>query len=144
VEFDDFSTGGNAQFTTDGGATVDFSHSSGLAGSHVITMGSIAGAGTYDLGANQLIVGNRLPTIVSGAIDDGGGLISSGASLVKVGKATLTLSGAHNTYSGGTTIEQGTLDLAAIGPLALAPSPSPDARRSRSRTRHSPATPSAT
>jgi autotransporter-associated beta strand protein len=46
---------------------------------------------------------------VSGLIDGLGG------SLVKVGKGTLKLSGANNTYSGGTTIKQGTLDLAAVG-----------------------------
>jgi len=38
-----------------------------------------------------------------------------GASLVKVGIGTLKLSHAGNTYSGGTTLVRGTLDLAAIG-----------------------------
>ena len=116
VEFDDFSTGGNAEFNTDLGGKVDFSHSSGPAGNHVISVGSIAGAGTYDLGSNQLVVGgNGLPTTVSGPVDDGGLLSSSMASLVKVGNARLTLSGSHNTYSGGTTIKQGTLDLVGVG-----------------------------
>jgi autotransporter-associated beta strand protein len=79
-------------------------------------VGSIAGAGIYFLGANQLIVGsNGQPATVSGPIDDSGILGGSGASLVKVGNGRLTLSGAGNTYSGGTTIERGTLDLGAVG-----------------------------
>ena len=67
----------------------------------MITAGSIAGAGNFSLGANQLFVGaNNLSTTVSGTI--------SGNSLAKVGTGTLTLSGA-NTYSGGTTISDGVL-----------------------------------
>jgi len=116
VEFDDFSTGGNANFTTDAGGKVDFSPSVGPAGNHVITVGSIAGAGIYFLGANQLIVGsNGQRATVSGPIEDSGIVGGSGASLVKVGNGRLTLSGAGNTYSGGTTIERGTLDLGAVG-----------------------------
>ena len=52
---------------------------------------------------------------MSGLIDGVGG------SLVKVGKETLTLSGAGNTYSGGTTLEQGALDLAAVGAAGTGP-----------------------
>ena len=57
---------------------------------------------------------NDHPAMVSGSILDAGGSPGSGGSLVKVGHAKLTLSGSGNTYSGGTTIEQGTLDVAAI------------------------------
>jgi autotransporter-associated beta strand protein len=39
--------------------------------------------------------------------------------LVKVGPRKLTLSHSGNTYSGGTTIEQGTLELNAIGAAGL-------------------------
>jgi autotransporter-associated beta strand protein len=95
---------------------VDFSGTSGLAGDGKISAGSIAGAGTYSLGSNQLTVGsNDLSTIVSGTIS------GSGGSLVKVGAGTLTLSGA-NTYSGGTTLSAGTLAVgnsAALGTGAL-------------------------
>ena len=77
------------------------------------SFGSIAGAGTFNLGSNQLTVGsNNASTTVSGVIEDhfpgGGG--GDGGSLVKVGAGTLTLSGA-NTYTGGTTINGGTLQL---------------------------------
>jgi autotransporter-associated beta strand protein len=95
---------------------VDFSQSSGPNGNHVLTVGSIAGAGTYELGADQLIVGKiGSSTKVSGPIEDGGAGGGTGGSLVKVGKGTLTLSGAHNTYSGGTTLLHGTLHLTAVG-----------------------------
>ena len=110
VIFQDFANAGNAQLTATGG-TVDFSQSAGPAGNHQLTVGSIDGAGTYLLGGDQLIVGSSgPPTNVSGLIDDAG----LGGSLVKVGQDKLTLSHAGNTYSGGTTIEQGTLELAAL------------------------------
>ena len=52
------------------------------------------------LGVNNLTVGsNNLSTTFSGVIQDGG-------SLTKVGRGTLILTNA-NTYTGGTTIEQG-------------------------------------
>ena len=114
--FTGFSSGGNAQLNTDAGGTVDFSPSLGPAGDHRLTVGSIAGAGTYHLGAGQLtVLGNGPPAIVSGPVDDGGDGHGTGASLVKVGLGKLTLSGAGNTYSGGTMLKQGTLDLAAVG-----------------------------
>src|SRR5262245_34271416 len=97
------SNGGNARFITNAGGTVDISGlSSGQSG---ITAGSIEGAGTYQLGSKALTVGlkNR-STEVSGMIAGAGG------SLIKVGKGTLTLTGL-NTYSGGTTINAGTLQI---------------------------------
>jgi autotransporter-associated beta strand protein len=110
--FIDNSTAGNAAIintiNTDVGVVgvVDFSGTSGPAGNNQITAGSIAGDGSYELGSNQLTVGgNNLSTEVSGTIVDDLGF---GGSLVKVGTGTLTLSGV-NTYSGGTTINAGTL-----------------------------------
>ena len=86
------------------------------------SFGSIAGAGTFNLGSKQLTVGsNNDSTTVSGVIEDhfpgGGGGV--GGSLVKVGTGTLTLLG-NNTYSGGTTIQDGTL---AVGTLIAADQP---------------------
>jgi autotransporter-associated beta strand protein len=95
---------------------VDFSGTAGRDGLGHITAGSIAGAGTYELGGDQLTVGlNGLSTEVSGPIEDGGAGGGSGASLIKVGPGTLKLSYAGNTYSGGTILEAGKLDIAAVG-----------------------------
>jgi fibronectin-binding autotransporter adhesin len=114
--FLDNSTGGSAQFNTLSGGTVDFSQSSGQDGLHMLSAGSIAGAGNYLLGGNQLTVGsNNLSTTVSGVISDTGG-----GSLNKVGTGTLTLSGT-NTYTGGTTISSGTLQAANAGAIGGGP-----------------------
>jgi fibronectin-binding autotransporter adhesin len=116
--FFDNSNGGDARFITRAGGIVDFSQTTGLAGDGKITAGSIAGGGDYYLGGNQLTVGsNDRSTRVSGTINDGVSPLAcgcvipgSGASLVKIGTGTLTLSGT-NTYTGGTTITAGTLQL---------------------------------
>ena len=119
TEFSGNSTGGTAQFTTVTGGVVDFSGSTGPAGNGQLTAGSIAGTGNYYLGANQLTVGsNNLSTSVSGIISDcgvggqcsGNANGSTGGALVKIGSGTLTLSGA-NTYTGGTTLTAGTLNV---------------------------------
>jgi autotransporter-associated beta strand protein len=116
VIFGGNSTGGNARFITDAGSVVDFSGSAGPNSNGHLTAGSLAGAGTYYLGGNQLTVGsNGLTTNVKGAIDDGGLSTDTGGSLVKVGMGRLKLSGARNTYSGGTTLEGGSLDVAVRG-----------------------------
>ena len=83
------------------------------------TAGSIAGSGTIFLGSKNLTVGgNQQSTVFSGVIADGEspnlpGFPRTqpsyiGGSLTKVGTGTLTLAGA-NTYTGGTTIAEGTL-----------------------------------
>jgi autotransporter-associated beta strand protein len=118
TSFEDFATGGNAQLITDASGWVDFSKSAGPAGDHNLSVGSIEGAGTYILGSDHIAVGsNGLSRTVNGLIADSGlpGDVGVGGVLVKVGRGRLTLSHTGNTYSGGTTIEQGTLDLAAIG-----------------------------
>jgi autotransporter-associated beta strand protein len=101
------SSGGQASFITNSGGVFDISQltSSGT------TAGSIAGAGTYFLGANALTVGsNNLSTTVGGVISDGGSAGGLGGALVKTGTGTLTLSGA-NTYSGATTVNAGILEI---------------------------------
>ena len=101
-------TGGNAQLNTDVSGTVDFA-SAGPFGNNQLTVGSIEGAGTYNLGADQLTVGLKgISTNVSGLVD------GSGGSLV-IDAGTLTLGHADNTYSGGTRLEGGILDVAAVG-----------------------------
>ncbi|MDO8396184.1 MAG: autotransporter domain-containing protein [Bradyrhizobium sp.] len=105
LNFFETSTAGNAAITNNAGGTVDFSGSTGPAGDNKISAGSIAGAGNYILGSNELTVGfNHLSIEVSG-------VISGSGSLVKTGTGTLTLSG-NNTYTGGTTVNgAGTLQL---------------------------------
>lgn len=104
------STGGTAQIINNAGNLVDFSYNNAsiLAGGPM-TIGSIAGAGTYDLGGANLVTGgNNQSTTVSGLITDGGGNGGTGATLTKVGTGTMTLTAA-NAYSGGTNIEAGGL-----------------------------------
>jgi fibronectin-binding autotransporter adhesin len=74
-------------------------------------------AGNFDLGSSALTVK------VGGATDQltMAGVLSGNGRLIKTGPGTLTLSGA-NTYHGGTTINGGTLKLAAGVPLGVLPS----------------------
>ncbi|MDP1694590.1 MAG: autotransporter-associated beta strand repeat-containing protein, partial [Candidatus Woesearchaeota archaeon] len=94
-------SGGNARFITNANGVFDISQ----LGASGTTAGSIAGSGSYLLGAKQLTAGgNNDTTEVSGVISGAGG------SLIKTGAGTLTLSGL-NTYSGGTTISAGIVQL---------------------------------
>ncbi|WP_454620908.1 autotransporter domain-containing protein [Bradyrhizobium cenepequi] len=115
--FQDTATGGSARLINNTGGRVDFSSSAGTNNDGRITAGSIEGAGIFYLGARQLTVGgNDLSTTVSGVISDCSGAIpicqsgAVGGSLVKAGTGTLTLTGT-NTYTGGTAIAAGTLQL---------------------------------
>jgi autotransporter-associated beta strand protein len=88
---------------------VDFGGSIGPNSDGRITAGSIAGSGTYYIGAGNLLTvgGNNLSTEVSGVIADfnpcGCGPVGPG-NLEKVGTGTLILSGT-NTYTGGTLVD---------------------------------------
>lgn len=102
VQFADNSTPGQAALVGNGGL---FSFTgTGPAGDGKVTAGSIAGAGSFDLGADALTAGsNNTSTEVSGSISGAG-------SLIKVGTGTLTISGNAN-YTGGTTVNGGTLQI---------------------------------
>ena len=76
-----------------------------------LTTGSIEGDGDVFLGANNLTVGtNNLGTTFSGLIQDGGTNGGTGGSLTKAGTGKLTLT-KSNTYTGDTTITDGTLQV---------------------------------
>lgn len=105
--FEDTSTAASARLITIGTGFVDFSRSTAAAN----TAGSIEGSGELRLGSIDFTVGsNNLSTTYSGVIQDGGTNGGTGASLTKTGTGTLTLSGI-NTYTGGTTVNQGTLSV---------------------------------
>ncbi|WP_162559393.1 autotransporter domain-containing protein [Microvirga sp. 17 mud 1-3] len=106
-------SGGKARIVNNSTGFLDIS---GLSSAGT-TLGSIEGAGEVRLGSKNLTVGsNNLSTTVSG-------LISGLGALTKVGTGTLTLTGV-NSYAGGTTISQGTLEIqsaAALGSLGRSP-----------------------
>ncbi len=121
VEFFNNSSPANAAITNVAPlANVHFEFTSGPGHDHKLTVGSIAGSGTFTLGQNQLTVGsNNLSTTVDGIISDG--TYATGGSLVKIGTGTLTLTAA-NTYAGGTTISDGILQVgnnSAVGTGAV-------------------------
>jgi len=108
MQFEGASSGGNAAFNVLSGGVVDFSTSTGNA---ALSGGSIQsntpGAGSIYLGSNTVAFGsNNLSTTFSGVISRSGGILN------KVGTGTLTLSG-PNTYSGGTTLTAGILQVGA-------------------------------
>jgi hypothetical protein len=112
IRFFEDSTGGTARVevfgtgtgdTTNGNLDISFHNAPGVA------IGSVEGNGAVFLGANNLTVGgNKLSTTFSGVMKDGGQNGGVGGSLTKIGKGKLTLSKA-STYTGGTTVSQGTL-----------------------------------
>lgn len=99
-----------AQVTVDNGNTLSLGAAQ--------TIGSLAGSGTVSAtGTFALTVGNALAatppdSTFSGVLANGAGVLS----LVKNGRGTLTLDGtSSNTYTGGTTVNGGTLVLAKSG-----------------------------
>ena len=113
--FFDRSDGGTARFETEAGGIVDFSGSRGPNSDRRINAGSIGGAGTYFIGADNTLItgGNNRSSEVSGVIADfdpcGCAPVGSG-SLEKVGTGTIILSGI-NTYTGTTGVFAGVLDV---------------------------------
>jgi outer membrane autotransporter protein len=132
ITFEGTSNAGSATIITDSGSTINFTGASTGADARFIvnsggvfdisgltiggmTSGSIEGAGTFNLGSNQLTTGlNDLSTEVSGVIEGTGG------SLIKVGTGTLTLSGI-NTYTGGTNFNGGIVEVSSDANLGTGP-----------------------
>lgn len=97
------------------GSTVTLSNNNAQAWSGDFTF---TGTNTLNLGTGAVALGASRTVSVSGGTLAVGGIISgAGYSLTKAGAGTLTLSGA-NTYTGGTTLSAGTLNInsaSAIG-----------------------------
>ena len=107
------STGGTARVQVFGNGKLEISGHNAPG----VTIGSLEGTGNVFLGANNLTVGsNNRSTIFSGVIQDGGLNGGVGGSLTKIGTGKLTLTG-NNTYTGGTIIENGYLQVGS--PWAL-------------------------
>jgi len=99
INFNNGSTGGGAYIDNSG--RVNFA-GDGPLHDHKLTVGSLSGSGIFDLGSNEVTVGdNDASTTVSGQITGAG-------RLVKVGDGIMTLTGI-NTYSGGTLVLDGRL-----------------------------------
>jgi fibronectin-binding autotransporter adhesin len=113
VDFFDNTTADKATVVNNAGGTVRISK----LGATGINIGSLQGAGRVLLGAKTLTTGGlNTDTEVSGVVSGVGG------SLVKEGTGALTLSGA-NTYTGGTALKKGRLNIAnaqALGTGELA------------------------
>ena len=107
IQFATASTGGTARVEVSGNGNLDISPHDAPG----VTIGSIEGDGDVFLGANNLTVGtNNLGTTYSGLIQDGGTNGGTGGSLTKAGTGKLTLT-KSNTYTGDTTITDGTLQV---------------------------------
>ncbi len=86
---------------------------------YTANVNGLSGAGTINnsTGNGTLVVGNNnADGVFSGVIRNTGGSLA----LAKVGNGTLTLTG-NNSYSGGTTVSQGTLAVGSPTPTAVNP-----------------------
>jgi len=105
ISFRGSSLGGSSNITVNPGGVFDMSSHTGD-----LSVGSIAGAGYFDLGANSLTTGlNNLDSAVSGYLHGTGGL-------TKIGTGVLTMSGSGD-YSGGTLLTDGILVVGGSSPL---------------------------
>jgi len=88
-----------------------------LTGAVNITADVAMGGGlTNSIGTGTLTVTSTAKSLVSGALSDWDN-VGNNMALVKNGSATLTMS-ANNTYTGATTVNQGTLNLGTTGQLS--------------------------
>ena len=97
VFFLDDSTGGKANVVVLGNGTLDLTQHNAPG----VTLASVQGDGLVSLGSSRLTINTRLLVPFSG-------VISGPGSLAKTGRGTYDLTNT-NTYSGGTTVKEGTL-----------------------------------
>ena len=101
--------------------------------------GNFTFAGTNDLNLGTGTVAmssSRTVTVASNNLTVGGVISGSGYSLTKAGAGTLTLAGS-NTYTGGTTLSAGQLNINNASALGTGGSPSPAARSATPAARRS-------
>ena len=116
VTFSGNSTGGTASIANNAGSTLDFSYSQGPNGDNKLTIGSITGTGTINLGGNQLTIGGNnqasslggVITAVAHCSQESCTPPTTPGSIVKIGTGTLTLNAA-NAYTGLTDVQTGML-----------------------------------
>ncbi len=102
-------------------ATLDTGTSTGksvtftVAGTNTYNIGALQGSDALAIGGNTISVGSKAGNTIFGAAISG-----TSGSLTKVGTDKLTLNAA-NTYSGTTTVTNGTLALGASGSIANSP-----------------------
>jgi autotransporter-associated beta strand protein len=102
--------GTSGQIVIFGGGTLAATGGFTLPGNRQVRLGPPAGGPpTIDVAAGAVVT-------VAGTVSDNG----PGGTLLKMGLGTLVLSGTANTYTGGTTVQQGTLQVAADGSLGAA------------------------
>ena len=93
-----------------GSTTLDLSGASG----GLVSLGSLADAAGSPTGHQVLLGGNTLETGLDNSSTAFSGTISGSGGLVKSGSGTFTLAGT-NTYSGGTSLQAGTLSIGSDG-----------------------------
>ncbi|MGA2254578.1 MAG: autotransporter-associated beta strand repeat-containing protein, partial [Thermoguttaceae bacterium] len=103
----------NTSLVMSSSTSLDLSASSAFG---LVALGSLADAPGSPTGHQMLLGGNTLETGIDNSSTTFSGTISGSGGLIKQGSGTFTLAGA-NTYTGGTAISSGKLNLA--NPLAV-------------------------
>jgi len=103
------------------GGSATFSNTSTLAG-RLLKLGGVSGVSTANSTTTLKLAGTQLPaglneTAVTGVVSDGPG--GGNLALVKNGSGAWTLNNTANSYTGGTTVNDGTLRATSAGSLGL-------------------------